>query len=420
MGTTTEYFRKKRAWSFLKDELLGWYLPPYLAKLAQRGQDIYIVDCFAGKGRFDDGNEGSPLIIVNAVEAALRRRPNVKIRPIFIEKKYSNELRKNLANCRYCEVIDGKFEDQFHHLKKICERATVLLYIDPYGIKSLDSMFFRELVGISQGAGTSFEMLLNLNAFGFLREGCRLTKPSMDLSELDDNDAVYEDEIESKEKMNRIAGGSYWEDLVVRYYKHEISFAQLENRFTSIYLQHLSRNMGWDGFTYVFETPIRDKSKNIPKYRMIFGTNHVDGAILMADNMSRRWNEFLERERRGQTLLFDVLATADGKVFTAEDVDEIIKGLVQDGSSVRIEKALVSVWEEFGVSISKSQIEKRIRHLTRNGEIQIIWEPPITRTGKRPRSLDFKRFKRIVLAKGCGKVAHPSKRKEGSQLSLFD
>jgi hypothetical protein len=44
--------------------------------------------------------------------------------------------------------------------------------------------------------------------------------------ELADTDAFYEGEIESKEKMNRIAGGAFWEKLAVDYYNRGITFAQ--------------------------------------------------------------------------------------------------------------------------------------------------------------------------------------------------
>ena len=391
MNATTEYFREKRPWSIFKDALLECYLPPYIAKLAQKGQDIYLIDCFAGKGKFDDGNVGSPFIIINAIKKALQRRPKSQIKPIFIEQKYAPELKKNLSDYPHCKVVDGKFEDQFERFKRICKHATVLLYIDPYGIKSLDSLFFKELLDISERAGTSFEVLLNLNAFGFLREGCRLIKPSI-MGEFDDNDAIYEGKIESKEKMDRIAGGNFWEKQIIDYYSGAITFSQLENSFTRSYLNHMGIEMGWNGFSYVLETPIKDKIVNIPKYRMIFGTNHVDGALLMADNMSRRWKEFLNHDRAGQGLLFEILATTEGKEFIWEDVDNVIIALVQRNKRVNIKNALVEVWGNFGISISEKEIKRRIWYLYNQRGIDIIWDPPTTRMAQKPRSLDYKRY----------------------------
>lgn len=62
-----DFFRKKKVWSTIKDDLLGYYLVPYFAKILSMGNPILYVDCFAGKGRFDDGNPGSPIIALNSL-----------------------------------------------------------------------------------------------------------------------------------------------------------------------------------------------------------------------------------------------------------------------------------------------------------------------------------------------------------------
>lgn len=57
-----DFFKKKNEWSEIKDTLLRCYLPQYFQKLLVSGKPIFYIDCFAGKGKFDDGNDGSPLI----------------------------------------------------------------------------------------------------------------------------------------------------------------------------------------------------------------------------------------------------------------------------------------------------------------------------------------------------------------------
>lgn len=70
MKATDNFFASKRTWSTLKDEILISYLRPYLAKISHTGFPIMIADCFAGKGRFDDGEPGSPILIATAIEEA--------------------------------------------------------------------------------------------------------------------------------------------------------------------------------------------------------------------------------------------------------------------------------------------------------------------------------------------------------------
>ena len=47
MGQTKDFFKEKKAWSVLKDEILDYYLVPYIAKILRTGKPLYIFDCFA-------------------------------------------------------------------------------------------------------------------------------------------------------------------------------------------------------------------------------------------------------------------------------------------------------------------------------------------------------------------------------------
>jgi three-Cys-motif partner protein len=64
----SSFFNAKRPWSRYKDFLLQSYLEPYIPKVAKLRKPILIVDCFAGRGSFDDGEPGSPLIIAKAIQ----------------------------------------------------------------------------------------------------------------------------------------------------------------------------------------------------------------------------------------------------------------------------------------------------------------------------------------------------------------
>ena len=56
-----DFFKVKKIWSVVKDELLACYLVPYFSKIMSTRKPLLYVDCFAGKGKFDDGKNGSPL-----------------------------------------------------------------------------------------------------------------------------------------------------------------------------------------------------------------------------------------------------------------------------------------------------------------------------------------------------------------------
>ncbi len=108
MKATKNFFARKRAWSQLKDEILACYLTLYIAKLLKTRGQIIIADCFAGKGRFDDGKDGSPIIIASAIADALERNPSVDIEGVFVEKKYFPDLTKNLEGYKLRRTIRGR------------------------------------------------------------------------------------------------------------------------------------------------------------------------------------------------------------------------------------------------------------------------------------------------------------------------
>ena len=94
---TREFFKEKKLWSVYKDKILGNYLKPYFQKMSISSNSTIYIDGFAGKGVFDDGSKGSPLIVkdilVNIQKSSTNKKK--KIFPAFIENKYANELESN-------------------------------------------------------------------------------------------------------------------------------------------------------------------------------------------------------------------------------------------------------------------------------------------------------------------------------------
>ena len=84
----SDFFGKKRDWSRYKDFILAYYLEPYIPKVNTLKRPILVVDCFAGRGEFGDGQPGSPVIIASAIEKW--RAKGVPIRGLFIEADPDN------------------------------------------------------------------------------------------------------------------------------------------------------------------------------------------------------------------------------------------------------------------------------------------------------------------------------------------
>jgi three-Cys-motif partner protein len=390
VGQTKDFFKEKKAWSVLKDEILDYYLAPYTAKILRTGKPLYIFDCFAGKGKFDNGMNGSPLIIAEHIKANLRKEPSLggKLRGAFIEKKYSAELKKNLSGYVNTEVMPGSFEDNLKNILSLDLNNSIFLYVDPYGIKSLNLNNFNL---IRDRHFFSFEMLMNFNSAGFLREGCRLLKYTEILSDDELTDYESDEDINTVDRMDAVAGGTYWQEILKQYYDKTIDIYQAEEMFIAEYSLRLKKI-----FKFTVNIPIKVKSEHLPKYRLIFGSNHEDGLILMADNMNKKWKQMLENQRGGQQLLFD-FEFPDYTLLKGYDLHkDILLFVAKSSSGLPLRELIVALIQKYGITFSESEYKKKIRLMEQNSNLFIDRMPPLTKTGKPAISMDYGEYKITV------------------------
>lgn len=169
-----DFFVEKKPWSKVKDQLLGCYLKPYVAKILHTHMPLVYIDCFAGRGKFDDGEPGSPLIALDIMQRGLKSSTSsghLQIAPIFIDINYAEDLRSNLKDYPNAKIVSGAYGKTIDNLLKNRDGCNVFLYIDPYGIKELNCSKFDEF---AKRQFYSIELLINMNSFGFIREGCRV------------------------------------------------------------------------------------------------------------------------------------------------------------------------------------------------------------------------------------------------------
>lgn len=370
------FFDEKRSWSKVKDEVLQAYLSPYLAKVAHTRKPIIVADCFAGKGAFDNGEPGSPLLISEAVAKQRSGFYEGEIKAVFIEKKYCKDLKNNLPDAEWAHVLEGDYEDRMEYfIEKYDPRGqNLFLYVDPYGIKSILFSHFERLLAKDFH---SVELLLNLNSFGFLREACRLSDYLVKEEEMPDH---YEQDVNSPDRLDEIAGGDYWRDIIARYYSGKIDMSQAEEEFVSEYCARLRKI-----FKYVVNIPIKTKLGNIPKYRIVFGTDHEDGLLLMVDNMNKRWVAFREEASNNQSYLFEMDFPDPSKQFDCWRVEEKIASLLD--SEIELKDLLVELVKHFDISFSTGDYKTKLKGMEGN-QIVVKRDPAFTTTGKARSSWD--------------------------------
>lgn len=246
----------------------------------------------------------------------------------------------------------------------------LLLYVDPYGIKSI---FFSHFAMIRKKDFKSVELLLNLNSFGFLREACRLLKyPVLET----DSPGEYERDINTPERLNEIAGGTYWKDIIDRYNACKIKMPEAEELFVIQYCEQLKKV-----FRFVVNIPIKAKISHIPKYRIIFGSDHEDALLLMVDNMNKRWADFREEARNNQFALFEIDFPNPSNQGACRDIEIEIVSLIETG--IELKELLVKLAEKFGINFSISDYKNCLKSMVGN-QIDVIRTPHLTPTTGKP------------------------------------
>lgn len=376
------FFKEKKEWSKTKDELFGCYFKPYFAKIIHAKYPIVYVDCFAGKGKFDDGEDGSPLIALKIIDEGLESS-NVTpglISTYFIDINYASDLKDNLpssSNQRAIHIIDGAFEEEIDKILSKVHKANVFLYIDPYGIKALDVPKLRTILKTYNLAG--IEILINFNSFGFYRQACNVLRVKIDNSINSYSNFLieYDDSlVNSEEEMNRIFGGSSWKEIVYKCKRKELTAFEAEIELSNEFCKNLQ--VGYSGFKYVLNMPLRKGDEINPKYRMIHATNHSDGCLLMANNMFARSQTHRANRLNGGISLFELDVNDD--MTTPESRTEELLSLIGD-NDIELRELLCTYYLKFGI---KSDTKGLIELLKENEDKLIIRRDPEKTSNNKP------------------------------------
>ena len=404
----SDFFKEKKPWSEVKDELLACYLLPYFQKVLTTLKPVRYVDCFAGRGGFDDGKPGSPLIALDVARKSLAqgKTRNSALELAFVEPRWAAELEKAAARheqlgippfVRY-SVILGRFERDVPSLVKTMAGQNVFLCVDPYGIRDLDHRLITSFADPNLRLN-GIKLLINFNTFGFFRAGCRALKVKYqddaalvgDEEFTDPIEQAIDDEPRPIALLNAIAGGDYWASVVEGYHHREVDGLGAERQLAELYRRKLSET-----YRYVLSMPIRLQERQQPKYRMVFATNHPDGCIIMADNMmTRRANLDVHLEGRRQGTLFP--QTVDDEIVDPSRVQDQVRAIV-DGltSFVDADEVVADVFARVGVVCTSDVVRQALRQLEVTNQIEVRRDPPTTPTG-RPSTVSLPRQHQRIM-----------------------
>jgi len=164
MITGDEFFVAPRESSILKYKVLSCYFSQYFPKVNKfLGMGAVVADLFAGRGRFEDGSEGSPLIM------ARRYNDLLGVRNVVVMSEEEPDTRSQLENNLkdYIEdktvtVLTGDASDTGTRvLNSIPPGVPLFVFLDPFGIKGLSLDLLRQI--FQRAKRESTEVLVNFN-----------------------------------------------------------------------------------------------------------------------------------------------------------------------------------------------------------------------------------------------------------------
>lgn len=270
-----------------KHSILGKYLSGWIRFLGSSYNKICYFDCFAGRGEYNDGTLGSPIM---ALDIATR-----------LENNYENfvctVIEKNEDNFKNLESLINKKRE----LGEICTKIDVVPIHDEFanvastiiegvGNKLAPSFFFIDPFGMK---GIPFELIKRLLSIG--RVEVFLTFMSRDINRFLESE-------KHENVMDELFGTEEWRDIVSKYSGDARQYA-----LRDLYIAQLRDDAGCK-HVWPYEVGMDEIHQTV--YHLIHSTNHFRGFKLMKDiqfNVNIEKGSFGYRgPEEAQTMLFKV------------------------------------------------------------------------------------------------------------------
>lgn len=247
-----------------KHELLVKYLAGWLPILGRWHPRLLIFDGFAGRGEYEGGFPGSPVMILRIADELMQRGRVDKVFCAFVEKDNDNfenlqaVLQKVKPQFPNVEVL-GPFNDDFASVvDEVIEQTQSKLipsffFIDPFGFTGIPFQTVNRIMSLQRSEVFITLMLRDIGRF--------LSNPDLEGT------------------FDSLFGAPHWRDII----STEASNQDKEHQARDFYVQQLVE-LG------CYPTPFRvcmdEKVQTL--YYMIHATRHPKGRILMKEVMARQ------------------------------------------------------------------------------------------------------------------------------------
>jgi three-Cys-motif partner protein len=250
-----------------KHEILRRYFSRWLPMLAKYHARIVYVDGFAGPGRYQGGEPGSPILILQRVLDYLKQgtlRAN-QLTAIFAEadKKRYKHLKAEIATLAQAEPLlrgislhtfEGEYSTIMDQIWSVLEQsktrlAPTFVFIDPFGI-----------------SGMPYDHLMQL--FSHSRTECLITVMYEEINR-------FKNRPEFEKHLNIFFGDTAWQNM------RSIASSQERKQF---FIEYARARLVAAGAKYVLVFEMRN-AQGALDYMLFFATQRIEGVKVMKEAM---------------------------------------------------------------------------------------------------------------------------------------
>ncbi|MHA2204131.1 MAG: three-Cys-motif partner protein TcmP, partial [Candidatus Hodarchaeales archaeon] len=351
-----EFFKGKRPWSRIKDQVLGNYMSPYLTKVMRLGRPILLIDAFAGPGVFEDNTPGSPLIMLNAA----REKARGNYIAIFVNKfKDHHEklvsilkktFEKNLGSLTIPEnvfPILGDSQKLLQTVHEILEDHTVFLYLDPFGLKGCEFDTIRLFLERPKDFSTEIVININVPAMHRLATWSAVKKGKHNQSIIQ---ALHR-------HLTQVFDGEWWKDFLW-------TDEDPDKKATKVINQYRRRLANYLPFTG--SCPVRENENSRLKYFIVFCSRHPHAMELMNDEMCKAYYCRIHEARVEGTLFAqtDWRHERPTKLF-----DRVVLEILKQNERKSRREIWLNLIQQHFMKMTESEFNETIRRLMSTGKI---------------------------------------------------
>lgn len=270
------------ATSVFKHKILDSYIAPFVAKVGSRanGRRVVVVDGFAGRGRFDDGQPASAEHFLRVAE---QREPSVHTLVRLFEINGSDYVKLAAVTEEYrAKGVDAiaRNEDvqlQIDAVLREAQGIPLFLFLDPCGATLPFDDLVRSLTTFGRDKKwPPTEVLINFSADFTRRISGALAKGV---------------EGTGGQLMDRVVGGRWWRELAIE--EHARAKDGTWGSAADAVAEEYGRRLGAAAAMGGAVMPVRRKPGNQPTYHLVYLTRSHEGLWVMAGALSRARHEWL-------------------------------------------------------------------------------------------------------------------------------